>query len=193
MVRAAQATGFATDGKRFVSCGAWEAGCDVLDLGRDLVTERVTSAWPDGPDGTPITSTPPVKKLFQRLGAPAPQGHFPYSDDLRVSWAVGDGGHSLYVSLILLANGSERVIHRFPSRADASLQPIVLEGVTLSPDGGVLELDAFAAQGGMGFDVALVNLHAEAAALFRTAGDAFADKAKHAESLAHTAAPSFIE
>jgi len=195
MVMSGQAAAFSADGKRFVGCGAWGDVCDVVDLGRDVVVQRVTSAWPDGVDGSPVTSTPTVKKLLRQLGAPAPEGRFPYLDDVRVSWKVGDGGGSLYVSFVLLATGDERIVHRFPGHAVASEQPLVLTGARLSPDGGVLELDVFSGQGGTGFEIALVNVHAEAAALFRSAPDpeAWAKKAGKAEEQARRVARSFIE
>lgn len=193
-----QATAFSADGKRFVACGAWGDVCDVLDLARDTVVQRVTTAWPDGLDGSPVTATPPVKKLFQELGAPAPEGRFPYADDLRVSWKVANDGSVLYVSLVLLATGEERIVHRFPGRGTSSSSPIVLQGASLSPDGGVLALDVFTAQGGSGFQVALVNLHAEAAALFRSAAAAggandWTRKATGAERRGRALAPSFVE
>ena len=197
MALSGQATAFSAKGDRFVACGAWEDECDVVDLSRDGIVQRVTSARPDGIDGSPITGTPVVKKLFQRLGAPAPEGRFPYPDDVRVSWKVADGGGALYVTLVLLATGDERVVHRFPDRAVSSAQPIVLRGAHLSPDGRILEVDVFTGQGGSGYEVALVNLHAEAAALFRAAAGAdpgaWTKKADRADEKARTAARRFIE
>jgi hypothetical protein len=125
MAMSGQATAFSANGQRSVACGAWGDDCDVVDLARDAVVERVTSARPDGVDGSPITTTPAVKKLFRQLGAPAPEGRFPYLDDVRVSWKVGDAGGVLYVTLVLLATGDERIVHRFPGQAVSSGQPSV--------------------------------------------------------------------
>jgi len=53
MSMSTQATAFSADGKRFIACGAWGDICDVLDLTRDAVVQRVTIAWPGGIDGSP--------------------------------------------------------------------------------------------------------------------------------------------
>jgi hypothetical protein len=199
MAMSAQAAAFSRDGARFLACGVSPSdACVVEDLSRGVVAERLTSAWPDGLDGTPVTKTAPVKALLRRLGAPAPQGSLPFPDDLRTSWKVAPGGHALEITLLALATGDERVVARFPGASGTSGQPIVLEGATVSPDGSHLEAHVFTGQGGSGFQIAVVNVYAEAAALFREigrrGGDAgrFEKKAKEAEARGRTSAATFI-
>jgi hypothetical protein len=194
-----QAAAFSRDGARLLACGVWSNdACGVVDLSRGVVAERLTSAWPDGLDGTPVTEAAPVKALLQRLGAPAPQGSLPFPDDLRASWKVAPGGRALEVTLLALATGDERVVARFPGASGTSEQPIVLEGATVSPDGAHFEAHVFTGQGGSGFQIAVVNVYAEAAALFREVarrgGDAgkLAERAKEAEARGRTSAVTFI-
>jgi hypothetical protein len=199
LVMSGQAAAFSRDGARLLACGvSSNAACVVLDLSRGAVVERVASAWTGGPDGTPVTETPPVKALLQRLGAPAPPGSLPFPDELRASWKVAPGGGALEITLVALSTGDERVVARFPGASGASEQPLVLQGATVSPDGAHFEAHVLTGQGGSGFQIAVVNVYAEAAALFREAarhgGDAgrLAEKAKDAEARGRASAATFI-
>ena len=199
MAMSAQAAAFSRDGARFLACGVSpNDACVVYDLSRGVVTKRIHAAWPDGLDGSPVTETAPVKALLRRLGAAAPQGSLPFPDDLRASWRVARGGRALELTLVALATGDERVVARFPGASGTSEQPIVLEGATVSPDGAHLEARVFTGQGGSGFQIAVVNVYAEAAALFRTIarrGDdagRFEKKAKEAEARRGTSAATFV-
>jgi hypothetical protein len=197
IVMSGQAGAFSRDGTRFLACGvSANAACEVVDLSRGVAVEHVASAWPQGPDGSPVTETAPVKALLQRLGAPAPAGPLPFAGDLRASWKVLPGGRALEITLLALATGDERVVARLPAAPATSAEPVVLEGATVSPDGAHFEAHVFTGQGGSGFQIAVVNVYAEAAALFREAarrGDArFAEKAKEAEARGRTSAPTFV-
>jgi hypothetical protein len=179
IVMSGQAIAFAADGGRVLVCGAPMQPndvCDVVDFRRGAFTPITRSPWPGGLDGTPVTQTPSIKALLARMKAPAPEGHFPYADDLRLSWLVGRDGGTLTFTLLSPATGVERAIQRFPRGTGTSEQPIVPQAAVLSPDGSVAALSVFTVQGGSGYDVALVNVRAEAAALFRaaaaTTGDA---------------------
>jgi len=201
------ATAFSGDGKKFLVCGTSSSeACHVFDLQKGKVSERIVDAYPRsvGLAGQPVTDQAPVKALLRRLHAPGPAHAFPYSGDLRVSWRVAPEGHALELTFLALATGTERVVARLPGASTDSEQPVVLQGVTLSPDGAMLEAHVFEAQGGAGtlFQVALVNVHAEAAPLLRDlaahAQDA-AEKtrleaaAKQAEARGRSFAPTFVD
>ncbi len=157
---------FSRDGTRFVSCGL-DAECEVIDLGTGHETERVAPAWgADGPGTRPVTQTPPIRSLLDRLG-PATEGAFPHASDILVSWLLVDGGRALVVTFVERATGVERAVLHFPRAERASQLAIVLERVWLSPSGGVLAARVATGQGGSGGEVGLINVHAEAAALFR--------------------------
>jgi hypothetical protein len=195
MIRSTEAAAFGRASDRFVVCGFTDA-CDVVDLSTGKPAKRVVPSRPNGIDGSPVTSTPEVAALFRQLGAPAAPGPFGYSDELRVSWKLGDQGQTLDVTLVSIKTGDEIVLHHFPTDVSSSEQPIVLEKAVLSPDGGVLELDTFTGQGGTGFDVALVNLDAAAARLFGSmaAGSKsspYTEKAASASRLAKRHAHAF--
>jgi hypothetical protein len=192
------ATGFSVDGTKFVVCGT-APECQAIDLRTGAVVERVTPDWPnDELSGAPITTTPAVRKLFKGLRAPARHGSFPYRDEFRVSWTFGPRGATLAVTLVALDSGEEEQLQRFPLHTKESDTPIVLEAVNVSPRGGVLELETFSSQGGAGFEVALVNLHAAAARLFQKLARSdpahaqkWTDKAAAAEEKARPVAREF--
>jgi len=199
IVKSVEAVAFSRDGRRLLACGVSpDDACVVEDLARGVIVERVAQAFPDGLDGTPVTETAPVKALLQRLGAPAPQGPLPFPGDLRASWRVAPGGHALEITLVALATGDERVVARFPGPSGASGQPIVLEGASVAPGGAHFEAHVFTGMGGTGYQIAVVNVYAEAAALFREAarrgGDAgrLAEKAREAEAGGRASAATFV-
>jgi hypothetical protein len=55
----------------------------------------------------------------------------------------------------------------------------------------VLLAETFSGQGGHGYDVVIVNVHAEAAALFATMGASYAAKAAAARTSGTRRAPTF--
>jgi hypothetical protein len=194
-----QAVAFSGNGTQVVVCGVSpHDACVGYDLTLGRIVAEIPSAWPGGPDGTPVTETGPVKAFLQRLGAPAPQGALPFPDDLFASWRVAPNGGALEVTLVAIATGDERVVARFPGPSGTSDQPIVLQGATVSPDGAHFEAHVFTGQGGTGFQVAVVNVYAEAAALFRDVvqrhGDArgLAGKASQAEARGRVFMGTFV-
>jgi hypothetical protein len=199
MVRSVEASGFAANDRRFVVCGTHE-DCTVLDLASGTIIQRVKPNWPNGLDGSPVTRLPEIAQLFHSLGAPATEGRFPYADDLRISWKIGKDAGALDVTLASLDLPIEETLHHFPGGAKDSEMPIVLEATKLSPSGGVLELQTFAEMGGTGFEVALVNLHASAARIYRRLANddpahskEWREKAEAAELRARDFAQSFAE
>ncbi len=191
IARSRNAASFARDGERAVICGAGPDACDVYALGTGAIDDRVSNPWPDGLDGSPVLGQPAVAKIVAALGAPGPVGRWPYADELRVSWRVAADGASSELTLLALATGDERVVARVPRTTSERTPPAILEQVTLSPDGSVLLAETFSGQGGHGYDVVIVNVHAEAAALFATMGASYAAKAAAARTSGTRRAPTF--
>ncbi len=164
------AFGFSSNSRRFVDCGEGYDGCGVVDLATGNTVARVpvsTADWGGNALSFPIEQTPPVRRLYHRLGVSKRVGSFPYAQDLFVSWFVEGGGQRLYVTFVDRKTSTERIVLRFPQRDVASDEPIVPEKAWLSQDGSVLAFRVGTTQGGTGIEVGLVNVHAEAAALYR--------------------------
>lgn len=164
------AFGFSRNSRRFVDCGEGYDGCGVVDLatGNTVLRVPVTTAdWGGNAASFPIEQTPPVRRLYHRLGVSSRVGSFPYARDLFVSWFIEGGGRQLYVTFVDRKTSTERIVLRFPQHELASDEPIVPEKAWLSPDGSVLAFRVGTGQGGTGIEVGLVNVHAEAAALYR--------------------------
>jgi hypothetical protein len=180
---ASRAFAFAGAGDTFISCFG---GCDVIALASGHVVEHVAAVWPaeSGFGAFPIEQTTAIAALFRRRAAPAPEGRFPYARDLVVSWGIVDDGAELWISLADRASGFERLVKRFPETTPQSKTPIVLRRVWVSSRGDVLAIHVGTSQGGTGDEIGLINLHAEAAALY---ADLAAAGDRHAASRARAA------
>jgi hypothetical protein len=180
---------FSTDSKHFLVCG-WH-GCAVDDLRTGHVVEWRSVDWKGDTGGDPVEETADGKSLFLRWRASTREGVFPYVADVAISWWLDPGGAALYLTFVERTTGQERPVLRFPPRQTGSQEPVVPERLWLTPDGAALALRVMTGQGGTGIDAGIVNVHAEAAALFRAVGESSSDeglrrafwaKAKVAES-----------
>jgi hypothetical protein len=176
---------FSSNSRRFVECGeSYLEECDVVDLatGHRVSSVDVSEAqWGGGAGEFPVEETAPVRRLYRRLGVSKRLGMFPYVGDMFVSWFIEGGGKRLYVTFVDRRTSTERIVLRFPQREASSDEPIVPEKAWLSPDGSVLAFRVGTSQGGSGIEVGLVNVHAEAAALYRRV--AAVSEGKAAEAL----------